>query len=399
MKVHDNFINLYLKGTGRNNHDNSIIKLNDIEILKNGLFQGLALVILNRVDMSVSEINYYDTINHPLEEKINVSYINYTYDESTDKVLSEENQIEVINKNNFPAYKLNEKLKSLTEKNLIAIVSCYGWEKYITNDLIDTFTKFGALNILEFKTFINYEHSKSNRTFEYEIINKTNLFHPFAFLGIPNIGATNGFESIRTNKGHFLTTKNLPFAELLVRIKYDEKALNFYFDREQYSDKSLFSDDYEYLFNSPDYSLKNLIDLLIYSNTPTQKNNIFSIYDINKFTEKYLPKNATSNPVRYETTFDIVTLGKNIGAQRKTTQGEIYQLGLNLKNSSYYDYFVQVALNKTDCPAPYNFDKTECLKENHLKQDISILKCKIGLTPQVCLENIKKEYLFEGYKD
>ncbi len=388
-----------MRGTGKNNHDNSIVKINEIEILNNGLFQGLALVIFRRTDFSVSEISYYDTFNAPPKEFLDVSYTKYTYENITDEIISEEIKVKVINQKLFPSYKLNQKLKSLNEKHLIAIVSNYGWEKYITNDLIDTLTKFGALNIVEFKGFINYREAKTNSTFEEDLINKTFYYHPFAFVGIPNIGASNGFESIRTNKGHFLTTNNLPKAELLVRIMYDEKAMNYFFDKQQYNEKFIFSDDYEYLFNSPDYSLKNLMDLLIYANSPTESNNIFVIYNINKFIHMYLPKSATTNEKIYMTTFDIVTLGKDNPSQRTNSEGVIYQNGLILEDTKYYEYFYNVAIKKNDCPLPYNLKIKECLNSELLKLEIPILKCGIGLTPQVCINNSNKEYLFTGFLD
>lgn len=360
----------------------------------------MALVVFDRSDMSVLDISYYDTLNPPIKNKVKtVSYTDYVYDPITNDLLSEVKQKEIIDKSEHPAYLLNKKLNKLNEKNMIAIVSCYGWERFITNDLIDTFLKFGALNLLEYKTFINLETARTDTTFDYDILNKTYLFHPFAFVGIPNIGATNGFESLRTNKGHFLTVDNLSYAELLVKIKFDEKALNYYFDKEQYNDKSFYSDDYEYLFNSIDYSLKNLIDLIIYANTPNDDNYLFSIYDSNKYVQKYLPKSATVNQNKYETTFDSVTFMKNLVSQKKNSEGFIFQEGVILENMDYYNYFHQVALNKTDCPPPYTANIPQCPTSAFLARDIPILKCRIGLTPQVCEDNVGEELVFKGFSD
>jgi hypothetical protein len=350
--------------------------------------------------MSVIDISYYDTLNSPAKKKVKtVTYTDYSYDVITNELVAEIKQKDIVDKIEYPSNLLNEKLKKLTEKHIIAIVSCYGWERFITHDLIDTLLKFGALNLLEIKTFINLENARTDSTFDYDIVNKTHFFHPFAFVGIPNIGATNGFESLRTNKGHFLTVTNLPFAELLVKIKFDEKSLNYYFDKEQYKDKSFYSDDYEFLFDSIDYSLKNLIDLIIYANTPHNNNYLFSIYDSNKFIQKYLPKSATTHQIMYATTFDEVTLGKNIGPQKKNSDGVIFQEGLIIEKVVYYNYYYQVALNKTDCPPPYTANIPQCPSLVLLERDIPILKCRIGLTPQVCQDNLKKEFIFQGYSD
>ena len=91
--------------------------------------------------------------------------------------------------------------------------------------------RYGAYYIQEFK-----EKSfgiKDNLTYFPEVIPKHNFYHPFAFVGIPNIGPGNGYECIKTNKGHYLTTESLPFAELNVKLKFNKITRNFQFDFEQ----------------------------------------------------------------------------------------------------------------------------------------------------------------------
>ena len=401
MKINSNHISLYVKGTGRNNHDNSILKLNNQEILVNGLYQGLALIIFDRVDMSVSEISYFDTMNPPANDTISTNFIEFSYNEEKNEVLEVNKEILVPNVNIFPSTLLFRKLLSLTERNMIVLISCYGWEKYFNNELIDLLVKFGALNLVEFKTFINLENSKTEKVFSENILKKSFYYHPFAFVGIPNIGGGNGFESIRSNKGHFLTSLNLPFAELLIKIKYNEKTLNYYFDENQFNpDKKIYSDDYDYLFNSKDYSLKNLYDLLIFSNTPTNKNNIFVIYNPNKFIQKFLSKNLIiSSKNIYQTQFDIVTFGYDIGTLRIDSEGNQYQDGIELSKLPYYEFYLNVGLNKKDCPPPYNSKISECIGLELFNLKVPILQCKIGLTPQVCITNEMKEFYFGGYKN
>lgn len=398
IHVQENHIKLYIKGTGRNNHDNALVRINDMNIMLNGLYQGLALVVFDRVSMEVLDISYYDTINPPPQQYITKQFTEYSYDPKTSEIVTNKKDLEILNKNVYPSYLLYEKLNNLTERNMIALVSCYGWEKYFTNDLIDLLVKFGALNILELKSFLNLQNNLSNNTFSESLIKKTFYYHPYAFVGIVNLGGGNGFESLRTNKGHFLSVENLPFAELLINIKFDEKALNYYFDKyEQFTEKAIYADYYDYLFNSEDYSLKNLIDLLHFSNQPTKTNNLFAIYDPNKFVQRYIDKSAMSNNKVYETTFDIVTLGKGVGAQRNNSESLIYQEGLSLENKNYYDYFLKVGIEKSDCLPPYDWTKPECPTALFLSLDIPILKCKIGLTPQVCSDNVKSETFFKGF--
>ena len=74
-----------------------------------------------------------------------------------------------------------------------------------------------------------------------DIIPIHNLYHPYAFVGIPNIGPGNGYESIKSNKGHYLTVEGLPYAELNVRLKFNRITRNYQFDYEQVIDVFIFS--------------------------------------------------------------------------------------------------------------------------------------------------------------
>ena len=43
----------------------------------------------------------------------------------------------------------------------------------------------------------------------------------------------NGFEVVQTNKGHYISTENLPQAEMIVTLTFNEYNRAYYFDRKQ----------------------------------------------------------------------------------------------------------------------------------------------------------------------
>jgi hypothetical protein len=386
----EKYINLYVKGTGRNNHDNAIVKINDTTVLENGNFQGLALVIISRYNFSVKEIQYYDT--YVKQEPTVSSFQKVTYSYRQDGSLK--NEVETVEKkvsNRYTnAIALYNKLLTLTEDKLFVLVSCYGWERYFTQELTDLLARYGALNILELKSFLrtdDLDTSINNRS----VLNKHFYYHPYALIGIPNIGPGNGYESLRTNKGHYLSTDNLPSAELLVKFKFNKYARNYYFHTKQPHPRYSYKDDYDYLFKAEDYSLSNVIDLLLYKNTTTSNNYGFSIYD------KAIDKETIFPHITgvYETELDRVVFGQGIGAKRYTVKGDLLQEGKVIKDEVYYTYYNNNVYNKKEC----NINKPDdsCPTVDMLLLSNPILQCKIGLTPNVCLTNKRYEFLFPGY--
>lgn len=387
----NNLINLYIRGTGRNNHDNAIVKLNDMVILKHGLYQGLALVVLNRFNLAVEKINFYDTFNDAPSNNSEYTFTKYSYD--SDGNLITQTQTETFtNFNNLSiSNSLVYDLLQLDETKIVILVSCYGWEKNFSPELADILAKYGGLNILEFKFITEVDEDSLENL---SLINKHNYYHPFAMVGIPNIGPAGGYESIRTNKGHYLSTANLPQAELLIKWKFNNYARNYYFDEIQYKEKFNYADDYDYLFNSRDYSLKNLFPFILYTNTTTNINYGFFIYNQGKNEEVRIPN---SGP--YTSELDRVVAGSNL-VERVFLNGTVLQSGIVVKNLNYYNFFYSAGILQTECLPPYTATP-ECpfatLIDTPISNPIPILKCKVGLAPQVCLTNQNYQYLFTGY--
>ena len=53
---------LYLRGTGLNNHNSTIFKVDDFTVVNHAYFKGLYLVVLDRRTLETVFINSYDTM-------------------------------------------------------------------------------------------------------------------------------------------------------------------------------------------------------------------------------------------------------------------------------------------------------------------------------------------------
>jgi hypothetical protein len=362
--------------------------INDIKVYENGGYVGLALILIQRSNFAIKEISLYDT--HSKKDStirtVDKTFYAYNADGSVRKITQEVKQL--TSDNYSAATDLYNKMLSLEEDKIVILVSCYGWERYFTTELADLLAKYGALNILELKGFLinNDLDSKINNK---NVLNKHFYYHPFAFIGIPNIGPGNGYESLRTNKGHYLSTDNLPYAELLVKFKYNKYARNYYYDARQYYPRYNYKDDFDYLFKAQDYSLSNVIPLLVYKNMTTPSNTGFSIYDKTNNKEFEFPFSGV-----YETELDRVVFGEGVGAKRYSLNGTLIQDGISLNETSYYEYFNSHVRNNAECT-----NASQACPNGHLLQlNNPILQCKIGLTPHICSDNANYQYLFPGYK-
>ena len=311
-------VNIFVQGTGRNNHDNAIVTLNNNIILKYGKFQGLAAITLNRKNLSVSSIEFFDTYNENTKnETKTVEYIKYSYDNDGNIVTNNESTT-IINLNPISE---NNKLMYFLEKvsisKILIIVSCYGWEKFFIYETAEYLSTFGALKIKELTNSFYYKTNED--LFKQQTILNENLYHhPYAFIGLKGIGVGNGFEVIQTNKGNYLSTENLPHADLIVTLSYNKFNRAFYFNYKQDFIDNYNLINYDYLYNSLDLSLKELFPFLLHANLSSSSNSQFNIYDKNTLTDNLLPfdSNNDNNNNIYQTELDRVVVGNGIGVMR-----------------------------------------------------------------------------------
>ena len=100
--------------------------MNSINIFKHGKYQGLACILLNRKDLSVDEVKFFDTFNKKITSThINEDFINYSYDEEGN-VIKTTSKKEISKDNILSASQEFEKfLKNTKMSQLLIIVSCW----------------------------------------------------------------------------------------------------------------------------------------------------------------------------------------------------------------------------------------------------------------------------------
>ena len=385
-------VNIFVQGTGRNNHDNAIVTLNNNIILKHGKFQGLVAITLNRKNLSVSSIKFFDTYHENTQNEIKtVEYIKYSYDENGNIITNNENTtietIDPISENN----NLLKFLEEITMSKILIIVSCYGWEKFFLYETAEYLSIFGALKIKEMANSFFFK-SNEDKFKDQTILNQNLYHHPYAFIGIKGIGVGNGFEVIQTNKGNYLSTENLPHAFLIVSLSFNKFNRAYYFNYQQDFIDNYNLINYDYLYNSLDLSLKELFPFLLHSNLSSSTNSQFNIYDKNTLTDNLLPfdSNNDNNNNIYQTELDRVVVGDGIGVMRSYFKGGIYQNGINIYEMEYYNFYLNAGLKSIECLPPYNVDNESCIDPNIIHNytyDIPIIMCGIGIQPQLCEGN------------
>jgi hypothetical protein len=105
-----------------------------------------------------------------------------------------------------------------------------------------------------------------------------NLYHPYSFIGIPGLPPGHGFEKLRSNQGFYLTTANQPFAEMVVRLRWNRLTQMYNFDQHQYNPANHFIDDFDAIFNAPDISLRAVWPKIYQAEVPAYYNFRTNIY-------------------------------------------------------------------------------------------------------------------------
>ena len=104
------------------------------------------------------------------------------------------------------------------------VVSQYAWEPYFSLELGEALMHCGALNIAEMAT--HFSPRFGNKTTFEDFYSKsrftrTNMYHPYAFVGIPGLSPGQGFERLRANQGFYLHDGDYPYADLFINLRYN----------------------------------------------------------------------------------------------------------------------------------------------------------------------------------
>jgi len=96
----------------------------------------------------------------------------------------------------------------------------------------------------------------------------------------------------------------------------------------------------------------------------------------------------------------MVVLGMNKNSLRFDFDSNIYIKGTNVSSLPYYDYYIWAGIQGMDCPLPYNdYSLKQCIDPAvYLWSNIPILTCKIGLNPQLCVNNNNYTNYFIGFE-
>lgn len=63
-----------------------------------------------------------------------------------------------------------------------------------------------------------------------EMLTKTKLYHPYVFCGIHGLPPGKAYEQLRSNQGIYLEKPTLPFAELKIRLRFNNLIGMYSFD-------------------------------------------------------------------------------------------------------------------------------------------------------------------------
>ncbi len=180
-------IPFWIKGTGRNNHDYSIIEINNRVVYHRRKDMGLVLMVFSRLDMKLLVYEVFNTM-HSREASEDMA----------------------------------KKLRAQDHSALIVVVSADAWEMRATKVLVDAMEYCGAYHFGQWTyVFAEEEHFRSINSDLDQTASQEQFGHPYAFVGIPGIGTGNGWESLALNTGHYRTYGKAAHAHIRGVLYYD----------------------------------------------------------------------------------------------------------------------------------------------------------------------------------
>ena len=247
--------------------------IDDNVILDHVYFIGLYLAVIDRRDLSLVEHAFYNTSTF----KVNAS------------AASEDTRFE-FSHDGFTtiddfgiANDMATRIRAYDYNYFIVVASQYQWEQQFSKELGETLMHCGALNIMEMTNHYSPRFGNSTKFLNvYDVTQirqpRNNLYHPYAFVGIPGLSPGMGFEKLRSNQGYYLTTGDYPYAELVVRLRYNSLTSMYAFDQEQYHPHFHFDDSYQTVFQNYDMSLRTQIGQILTADLPAYYNFRQNIY-------------------------------------------------------------------------------------------------------------------------
>lgn len=138
------------------------------------------------------------------------------------------------------ANEMAKKIREYDSNYFVIVVSNYGWESYFSEDLGNTLEDYGAILIKEFTWSASARYGNFTQTHDFqntEMLQKTRMFHPYAFIGIHGLPPGQAFEKLRSNRGIYVHRSPLPHADIKLRLRFNNLIGMYSFDvqEKQYS--------------------------------------------------------------------------------------------------------------------------------------------------------------------
>lgn len=207
-------INFFVRGTGKNAHNYTVLEFNQITIYKRRDETGLVLAIFSRLDLSLQWLKTYDT-----------------------------------HRNRSEALQMSKDIRLFNQSNFVVVASSIAWEWHAPQSLVKTMEYCGAYHFGQWAyIFAEQKHYESNESDLQGGASQAEFGHPYAFIGIPGIGAGMGWESLMHNTGHYLPRNVNPQHAIIRGIAYYDYVFRIYRLQDVTTTKADF-----YLKGSPPY--------------------------------------------------------------------------------------------------------------------------------------------------
>ena len=266
-RLHE-YAQFFLRGTGLNNHNASVFKIDDNVILDHAFYIGLYLAVIDRRDLSLVESGFYNTSTIPEDTEGTP----YTYHDGFRTI-----------EDFVTAKEMAQRIRAYDYNYFIVVLSQYSWEVQFSKELGEALLHCGAFNVAEMTGLFSPRYGNKT-TFE-DVYNtsrftRTNEHHPYAFVGIPGLSPGMGYERLRANQGFYLHTSNYPFADLLVRLRYNSLTSMYTFEdtARQYVSQYHYTDAFDTVFNNVDLSLRTQIPFIMAADDKAYFNYRTNIY-------------------------------------------------------------------------------------------------------------------------
>ena len=136
---------------------------------------------------------------------------------------------------------------------------------------------------MEFTNYFSTFHGNKttfNNWFGQDMFPKHNLYHPYAFVGIPGLSPGMGFEIMRSNQGYYLSLANQPYAEMRIILRYSSLLGMYTFDEQHQHHKGnkFINSEYASILSNVDFSLRRTLGQIMQADLATDYNFKTSIY-------------------------------------------------------------------------------------------------------------------------